>query len=147
MIAKSPTYVFTRWHYLTSDGRLQGAGNETAHLDLKVAFSTNKPIRSYRVYAIVERQILGESRYTVTLASGEFADPRSFSTISARGEYDYGGLGTHYVQITAIDGSTATVYFDIPINSFRSVNINESNKNTPGQRFARSLQDTGSVSF
>ncbi len=146
-IAKSPPYVFTRWHYLTSDGRRQTSNDEPAHLDLSVAFSANKPIRSYRVYAIVKRQVYQESNYTVTLTRGEFANPQPSNKVTARGEYDYGGVGTHYVQITATDGSTATVYFEIPINSFRSVNINESSQNTPGKPFSRSLQDTGTINF
>lgn len=146
-VAKSPPYVFTRWHYLTEDGRRQSQNDEPAHLDLNIAFSANKPIQSYRVYAVVGRQDRNGSHYTVTLATGQFTDPQLSNNITARGEYDFGGQGTHYVQITAIDGSTATVYFEIPINSFRGVNINETGQKAPELPFARSLQDTGSVSF
>lgn len=146
-ITKSPPYVFTRWHYLTSDGRRQSSDSEPAHLDLSIAFSANKPIQSYRVYAIVRRQDANESQYTVELASQQFMNPQPIRRISARGEYDYGGQSTHYVQITAVDGATAIVYFEIPINSYRGININENGQNIPSQPFARSLQDIGVVTF
>jgi hypothetical protein len=146
-VSKSPAYVFTRWHYLTNNGRRHSAGDEQAHLDLTVTFTANKPISAYRVYANVERQDIDGMHYSLSLKSGTYAVPLPSGTITARGEYDYGGLGTHFVQITATDGSTATVYFDIPINSFRGVNINETRQTTPGLPFSRSLQDTGTISF
>jgi hypothetical protein len=146
-VAKSQPYVFTRWHYMTSDGRWQNQGDERAHLDLTASFATNKPIKSYRVYANINRHDIDESHYSLTLASGSISDPQPAGSIIARGEYEFGGLGTHYVQITAVDGSTATVSFDIPINSFRGINTNETGAAAPGQPFTRSVQDTGTISF
>jgi hypothetical protein len=146
-VVKTPPYVFTRWHYLTGDGRRQSQDDEPAHLDLTITFLANKPIRSYRLYATVERQDIDRSNYEITLVDGQYTEPQLLGTIIAKGEYEYGGMATHYVQITATDGSTAIVYFDVPINSFRGVNISEADQTTPGQPFARSLQDTGNVSF
>jgi hypothetical protein len=147
IVAKSPAFVFTRWHYLTTNGRRQSDDDEPAHLDLKIVFSVNKPIKSYRIYADIQRTDAGRAHYQVALVSGTYVVPQPIGSITAEGEYDYAGLGTHFIQITATDGATATAYFDIPINGYRSINIDESSQSAPGQPFIRSLQDNGSVTF
>lgn len=146
-VSKSPKFVFTRWHYLTGNGRKRNNDDEPAHINLDITFTVNKPIRSYRIYADIRRDNADKSHYQVIFSAGQFRDPQPIGSLTTRGEYDYAGLGKHYILITAVDGSTATVSFDIPINGYRSINTDELHQNTPGQPFTRSLQDNGSVTF
>ncbi|MFZ3063178.1 MAG: hypothetical protein WA148_05515, partial [Actinomycetota bacterium] len=54
-ISKLPQYVFTKWHYLTNDGRRHSVQDEPAHSDIIISWQANKPVSSIKVYADVQR--------------------------------------------------------------------------------------------
>lgn len=146
-VKKEPPYVFTRWHFLTSDGRQHSSSDERAHLNLTLTFTCDRPIKSYEVYADVERYDKDKTRHRTSLEQGTIIPSSPNGTIQAKGEYEYAGAGTHYLVLTGEDGSRAVVYFDIPVNGFTGINIDKNGTVLPAEEFTKSLQDSGTVSF
>lgn len=146
-IRKEPAYVFTRWHWLTYDSLQHSSDDEKAHLDVTIEWQTDRPVSSIYEYVDVQRTDQASSTDRVTVTTTRIATPVDRGTLTTRVEYDHAGLGAHYFILTATDGSSATVYCDIPINGFRSLNVDSAGALLTRPGFSRSIQDSGSVVF
>ncbi len=146
-VSKAPPFVFTRWHFMTSDGEQHTSQDEQAHLTLAVTGSFSKPIASVNEYAIVQRTNTGRDLDQIKIVSRSLQNPSTLVSLKNKVYYPHAGSGRHYFVFTASDGSTASLYCDIPINGYRSINNSEATENLPSIPFARSLQDVGEIEF
>ncbi len=146
-VTKTPPYVFTRWHYLTGDGEQQTARDELAHLTLAVTGTFNKPIATVHEYVIVERTNDARDHDQIEIVSRSLLIPSVSVSLKNKVYYPHAGLGRHYFVFTSTDGSTASLFCDIPINGYRTINSSILNSDIHNQEFSRSLQDTGTLSF
>jgi hypothetical protein len=146
-VTKEPAYVFTRWHWLTPDGRRQSEASDRAHADMTLSWQTDRPVAAIREYVDVRRDDETGAVDRILICNIRLDPPEQIGSRPARVEYEHAGLGTHYFILTATDGTTAVIYCEIPINGYRSVNTGEETRNENRNGFARSAQDTGSITF
>jgi hypothetical protein len=146
-ISKTPPFVFTGWHWRTYDGQQHSPSDERSHLDLSVTGTFNKPIKSIREYVVVTRTTHRRDHDKIEITTTTYTTPASSITLDTIVEYSHAGTGRHYIILTATDGSTATLFCDIPINGYRTIGTNTANSDLSVSGFERSIQDTGTITF
>ncbi len=146
-INKEPPYVFTKWHWLTDDGRGHSPDDERAHLDITITWQTDRPVASIVEYVEVARNDTESSKDRINVVDHIVSTPSLNGTLTTTVEYDHSGLATHYFVLTGSDHSKAIIYCEIPVNGFTGINTGYEYRDIEQDRFIRSEKDSGSVVF
>jgi len=132
IVEKSPRYIFTRWH--------KDQNNEECNMELNVSWKVNNSNLSegeeekeiVRIYIYqdicrfnnkgVEKVIIFNSNVTPSVEG-------SINTIT---KFDYSGTEESilHIYLYARNGESAHVYFNNPINGFRSINLSSEGSNS-----------------
>ena len=128
IIEKNPRYIFTRWHV---DG-----GNEECHMDLKFSWVVDNSgllvgeeekeiVRVFAYQDIVRFGDRGTERVDII---SEYVTPSKEGSIEAEVHFDHAGSEESMVHIYlyAQNGECAHIYFNNPVNGYRSINLGSS---------------------
>ena len=125
MIEKSPRYIFTKWH--------ENENGEECHMDLKLSWVVDNSrllageeekeiVRVYVYQEVVRFRNRGTER--VDIIDENIASSKE-GNIEAEAYYDHAGSEESMVHIYlyAQNGESAHIYFNNPINGYRSINL------------------------
>jgi len=124
-VQKNPGYIFTRWH--------KNPNGEECSMDLNVGWKLDnseippdeeeKKISYIYIYEDVCRY-KNKGVEKVTIFKGSVS-PSSEGSISTTTKFDFSGIEDSilHIYIYAVSGESAHIYFNNPINGYRSINI------------------------
>ncbi len=146
-VQKTPSYVFTKWHWLTPDGMWHAYINERAHVRIIVSWNAEKPVDRTSHYAELARSDDLGSIDRITIASHDFLDGEMTGEMNTVTEYEHAGTAKHTFEFHAVDGSVAKICFEIPVNGFNGANVDENMIDQAESAFTRSVKDRETIVF
>lgn len=146
-VQKTPSFVFTKWHWLTQDGNWHSYIDERAHVRITISWTCEKPVDGTSHYAEVTRNDDLGSVDRILIATHVFPDGEASGEMQTVTEYEHAGNAKHTFELHALDGSVTKVYFEIPVNGFNGVNTGENSIDSDENEFLRSTRDRETISF
>ncbi len=124
-VEKDPAYIFTKWH--------KDQNNEECSMELNVSWEIDnsdlpegeeeKEIVRIYIYQDVHR-FNNKGIERVTIFNGNVS-PSADGSVNTITKFDYSGSeeSVLHIYLYAQNGESAHIYFDNPINGFRSINL------------------------
>jgi len=146
-IAKTPTFIFTKWHWLTQDGTWHSYIDERANVRISVSWTAERPVAGVSHYANITRFDDSSSVDHLIIAVHNLTDYQTSGEMQTVTEYEHAGTAKHTIELRAQDGAVARIDFEIPVNGFNGVNVDEERESGIESEFLYSSRDLETIGF
>ena len=136
-VQKSPEYVFTKWH---KDGLGRDCGMELIvnwEIDNSMLPEGEPEKKISKVHIYQETVRYKDRGSAMTVIKNSNISPAAIGQVEAFSSFDYAGSDQSilHIYLHALSGEVVHVYFNNPINGFRSINIKYSGTSSSPEEF------------
>ena len=132
IVEKSPRYIFTRWHKDQNNEECSMKLNVSWKVDNSNLFEGEEEKEIVRIYIYQDiYRFDNKGVEKVTIFNGNIA-PSVEGSINTITKFDYSGNEESilHIYLYAQNGESAHIYFNNPINGFRSINLSSEGSNS-----------------